>query len=54
MRVMIIPCDAERVMPTRHSRSREALAMAIYMAAAPSVMYATHALDPYGQLQVKM
>jgi alkylhydroperoxidase/carboxymuconolactone decarboxylase family protein YurZ len=27
----------------------EALAMAIYMGAGPSVMYATHALDAYAQ-----
>jgi AhpD family alkylhydroperoxidase len=29
----------------------EALAMAIYMGAGPSVMYATHALDAYEQLE---
>lgn len=32
----------------------EALAMAIYMGAGPSVMYATHALDAYGQFASRM
>jgi AhpD family alkylhydroperoxidase len=31
----------------------EALGMAIYMGAGPSVMYATHALDAYGQFDGK-
>lgn len=47
-------CIAFHVKAARqHGASRqevlEALGMAIYMGAGPSVMYATHALDAYGQ-----
>ncbi len=51
-------CIAFHVKAARqHGASRnevlEALGMAIYMGAGPSVMYATHALDAYGQFEGK-
>jgi AhpD family alkylhydroperoxidase len=47
-------CIAFHVKAARHAGASreevlEALGMAIYMGAGPSVMYATHALDAYGQ-----
>ena len=42
----------------QHGASREevteALGMAVYMGAGPSVMYATHALDAFAQFEAKM
>ena len=47
-------CIAFHVKAARHAGASreevlEALGMAIYMGAGPSVMYATHALDAYEQ-----
>ena len=47
-------CIAFHVKAARHAGAShdevlEALGMAIYMGAGPSVMYATHALEAYGQ-----